>query len=111
MVPDPSIAVTMVKILEEEMGEIVRSSHKLMMCARKTGEKTEGWTDEMIDVKIDGWTGEKTDEPIAKWTGARIGRWTIGRIIDQMLAANSVGSIVQTMLPRNTAEREETMLA
>ena len=109
------------------MGETVRSSHKLMMCARKTGEKIEGWTEEMIDVKIDGRIGEKTDESIAKWTGAmiaekignstderigeRIGRWTAGRIIDQIPAVNSVGSIVQTMLPWNMAERGERMLA
>ena len=124
---DQSIAVATVKSTEKAVEAIVRSSHKLMMCTMKTGEKIEGWTEEMIDVKIDGRIGEKTDESIAKWTGAmiaekignstderigeRIGRWTAGRIIDQIPAVNSVGSIVQTMLPWNMAERGERMLA
>jgi len=122
VVLDPSIAVAMVKIVEEEMGETVRLWPKLMTCARKTDEKIEGRTEEKIAVKIDGQIGEKTDKPIAKWIDEKIGektaRWVGGRIdrliagrtTDQTLAANSAGLIGPIMLPANVAVTEGTTL-
>jgi hypothetical protein len=90
-----------------------------MIYVRKIGAKTGGWTEERtvektdgsiggtIDVRIGSSTDGKTGEKIDRWTGVK----TVERIIDQMLVANSVDSIGQTMWRANMAEKGETMPA
>lgn len=99
----------MATIIEEEMGGTVRSWHKLSMCARKTGGKIGGWTEERIVVKIDarigGKTDEKTEEKIDSSTGGKIAK----RIADRIPAVNSVDLIGPTRLPVNMAGKGETM--
>ncbi len=82
-----------------------------MTYVKKIGEKTDEliakWIDEKIEEKIDSLTGGKIAGKIDRWTGVK----TVERIIDQMLVANYVGSIGQTMWRANMAEKGETMPA
>ncbi len=91
------------------MGEIIWWWLRPMTYVKKIGEKTDEliakWIDEKFEEKIDSLTGGKIAGKIDRWTGVK----TVERIIDQMLVANYVGSIGQTMWRANMAEKGETM--